>query len=230
MTDTRDNSDPEGWEPRLRAIAPAELPPYRAIYFVDRYVLPDSFRTDGTLAYWSGSLDVQLEGRLRELNRWRGRGFTMAIPALFEFWFTMTDAERWGIVLHEFAHFIEGMADWREAGEPIMAALLTGTEPIIERTQSTASQRPRWHRHDARWIRCALHLHQRAELAGWPAPLNTVRVAGEDYGLSPASQYLAALGSEPHDRRTEPLEDILDSPLPEAFAKLWKADTGSDDA
>ncbi len=226
---TGGNSDPEGWEPRLRAIAPAELPPEIAAYFVGRFDLPEEFRHEGTLAYTSGGLDMMLEPRLRELGIWTGRGFVMAIPALFEFWFAMTDAERWGIVLHEFAHFIDGMPGWREAGTPIMAALLAGAEPIAERAQPTAPQRPPWHRHESRWVRCALHLHHRAELAGWPAPLDTVRVAGEEYGLSPAEAYLAALGTEPIDRRGEALEDVIDSPLSEAFQTLWNRDTGADE-
>jgi hypothetical protein len=77
--------------------------------------------------------------------------------------------------------------------------------------------------HGDRFLRAALHLCHRAELTGAWVPTAQV-CGGWRYRLSPARAYRAALGDEPRRLTGAAIRDVLDSPAPGPFARLWAAD------
>ena len=81
-----------------------------------------------------------------------------------------------------------------------------------------------WDGHGLPFIRAALHIHARAVAKGHAIPLDSMSVAGERYGLSPALAYSEAIGDEPTRLSDRCLLDIAELEMPRAFAKLWETD------
>jgi hypothetical protein len=77
--------------------------------------------------------------------------------------------------------------------------------------------------HGQRFIRAALHLRHRAEVAG--VCIGSALVCpNREYGLSHANAYRDALGDEPICLADARLRDVLASPPPEEFSRLWADD------
>lgn len=73
---------------------------------------------------------------------------------------------------------------------------------------------------NARFIRGALHLRDRAEAAGVSGGLALI-CPNRDYGLSHANAYQRALGEEPIRLVDACMRGVLLSPPPAEFSRLW---------
>lgn len=130
------------------------------------------------------------------------------------------------IVLHELAHILQRSQLYldRQGAEPariMFEALVLGDCVAAEPTSEPAS--PPFSGHEADFIRIALHLRHRAEMGGMLIPLFGY-CAGTPYGLSHANRYRQALGAEPRQLASELFRDILATPYPKPFWRLWTAD------
>jgi hypothetical protein len=77
--------------------------------------------------------------------------------------------------------------------------------------------------HEAAFVRVALHLRHRADRAGVPTPL-FYYCAGTYYGLSHPGRYIDTMGDEPDRLARMSIRDIIATPYPEAFWRLWTTD------
>ncbi len=77
--------------------------------------------------------------------------------------------------------------------------------------------------HGPRFVRAALHLRHRAGRHGVRVGPGLVFDA-RGRGLSHANAYRAALGDEPVRMARAAIRDVLATPLPEPFARLWADD------
>ncbi|MBW7905303.1 MAG: hypothetical protein LC135_05315 [Phycisphaerae bacterium] len=179
-------------------------------------------------------LDLILRPMLERAGRWRGRGPAMLIDAP-----TIASGERhrprfvrrrvfgvsaFGIVLHELAHVLDaGPGDADPPAELVAfgRAILTADESVAPTNGPGAAVPWRWH--EWRFIRTALHLAHRAAACGvalWPSGV----FDASDYGLSPTRAYMRALGDEPDRFAGRDFATIFATPVPPAFAGLWRAD------
>lgn len=130
------------------------------------------------------------------------------------------------IVLHELAHILQRPELYRdrhgtESARIAFEALVLG-DCVASEPASEPDPRP-FSGHEADFIRIALHLRHRAEMAGVLVPLFGY-CAGTPYGLSHANRYRQALGNEPRRLAGERFRDILATPYPKAFWRLWTTD------
>lgn len=135
--------------------------------------------------------------------------------------------EMLGMVLHELAHVLD--LGPRRGPEPsasfirfVTLALKAELHGVTEPTNSPRSDVP-WHRHEAAFIRNAVHLAYRAWAHGVHMPPEDVFDANE-YGLSPTRRYAATLSDEPARLAGCDFATIRATPPPAAFAELWQAD------
>jgi hypothetical protein len=214
-------------EALCRRIAPRDLG-HTPLYIVPlsqiRSILGGPSVCDG---FTCPSLDVYLRNDIG--SSWRGRGPCMVINDL-----QFGDAEPedvelmfFATVLHELAHILERPRLFRErtdaeparlAFEAIVLAAYVQDPPIENMPERMGLQD-----HDERFIRAALHLRYRAEAAGVcisPALVCPTR----DYGLSHANAYRDALGDEPIRLANARIRNVLASPPPEEFSRLWADD------
>ena len=80
--------------------------------------------------------------------------------------------------------------------------------------------------HEINFLRVALNLRYRAEIAGIIIAPNDL-CAGRRYGVSHARRYEVALGDEPKEMVTKSILDIIASTPPDAFSQLWEDDVHS---
>lgn len=192
------------------------------LYVVPQSSLPPACGTASrSYAYTSPSLDLYLAEHIPD---YRGRGPCMVVNdlAIAQDY----DAEDFdfivpGFVVHELAHILD---------RPALFADRTGVDPALIRFESLVVAKaddlpprtdvPEYFGHGPTFIRVALHLRHRVELAGVrlsPAQL----CAGRRYGLSHALQYHDALGDEPERMVDTQIRNILATPPPRAFSSLW---------
>lgn len=219
------------------------------------YLLPASQYPDFNI--WRGDMCGGLYGRYLDLaaadklvtaGKWHGRGIGLYIndsilpdhnAALFARLFT-------AVCLHELCHWVTMLDAWREATSvPISAAdivsvlvgdLLRGEEqtflakiaaPESEAPDLPDTISPPWAGHGASFIRACCHLRHRALHADrWIEPLS-MYYAGASYGLSGPRRYEASLCGEPENKRSWPIEQVLQSPAPDRFLELWQSDTAA---
>ena len=131
-----------------------------------------------------------------------------------------------GIVLHELAHILMRPVPFKprpdaEPAQIVFESLVIGhavaTEPPLS-AQVAAVCRPR-----SRFIRVALHLRHRADRAGMLVPMFFF-CAGNQYGLSPPNRYREALSDEPDRLAGLSIREILATPYPKTFWRLWTTD------
>lgn len=223
-------------EALCRAVAPdvADGP----LYVLLDAELPAELRAaDGPAGYTTRHLDLILRPTLERRGRWRGRGPAMVVvpDALAAGLGHLTRPARrrgfipemLGTVLHELAHVLDlGPSRGPEPSANFIrfAALALEAElhGVTEPTNGPRSDVP-WHRHEAAFIRTAVHLAYRARAQGVHMPPEDVFDATE-YGLSPTRRYAAALGDEPARLAGCDFATIRATPPPVAFAELWQAD------
>jgi hypothetical protein len=109
--------------------------------------------------------------------------------------------------LHEAAHCLPLVASDHEARQ----------------RQSVDAGMPWDEDHGQRFLRVAAHLIHRAAQRGVHVDLADA-MAGIGYGLSPASQYVAALAAECERMKFLLFSEIQSAPPPATFARLWQSD------
>ena len=80
-----------------------------------------------------------------------------------------------------------------------------------------------WLTHHGRFIRVMLHIAHRAKSGGMLVDL-PIAFCGKNYGLSHIKKYAAALGDEPQKKDWQTVAEVVATPMPEKFKKLWTAD------
>jgi hypothetical protein len=128
-----------------------------------------------------------------------------------------------GTALHELAHVLARLALYRnrEGDDPMriqFEALCMGD--AVAHEPAPAENAAPFEGYGHRFIRTALHLRHRAEVAGVLVPLFGY-CAGTQYGLSHPNRYRAALGDEPARLADLSFRQIFDTPYPSAFWRLW---------
>ena len=192
---------------------------------VPLYIVPQS-RIGGKSTcdgYTALSLDLHLREHIAD---YRGRGPCMVVndvalaelePSDFEHAFLV-------VVVHELAHILERCCLYYERSES--AGVITDEAKQIQRAVSSEAfdaDIAFWH-HGHRFIRIALHLAYRAGQYGLPIALGSL-CAGRRYEQSHACQYAALLGREPRRYLRASFRDLNRVPPPEAYRRLWTADT-----
>ena len=127
-------------------------------------------------------------------------------------------------VLHELAHILERPALYQERRDADPDLIRFEALVVADTTaRPPRNDLPAYFGHEQAFIRVALHVSHRAELAGFKvAP--AVLCAGYRYGLSHAERYVESLGNEPEQMLGNLFRDILAIPPPAAFAALWAED------
>jgi hypothetical protein len=205
------------------------------------------------IAYTGAALDLKLQPRLEALGRWSGRGFATIFPQFEQYVQQMSSlvsnaverssgghllpdtfagdlVERivWSTTLHEFSHHVEHLLEWHLTAIPGTSQ----SEWVAEPTDQVYAKFPRNNQppwlwpgyHGDRFVRAAAHVFHRAARFGIDDEEFAYSFAGDRYGLSPASAYAQALADEVQAHSGEPISLILESPPPEAFQQLWRAD------
>lgn len=209
-----------------RAVAPLDLADV-PLYIVPQSRLPDHL---GGKAVCDGFTSPRLDLYLQEVigPAWRGRGPCMVVNDDFESHMDARDVESdiFHTVLHELAHILLRPTAHRHqpSDNPALLqfeALCMGN--AVSREDEPAETAAPFQGHGHRFIRAALHLRHRAEVLGTLVPMFGY-CAGAYYGLSHPNRYREALGDEPVRLADRRIRDILDTPYPKAFWRLWSTD------
>jgi hypothetical protein len=214
-----------------RALAPADLEG-KTLYVVLASEAGGPFTRlmSDCHGYTSQVLDLQLQPHLEARGLWRGRG-----PAML-----LTDQpdtplgrhSLFATVVHEFAHVLavphRGILrtlppeDWPELARPFLDLPTDDAAPEDQfevEPPGTNSVH-----HGAAWIRVCNHLAWRARSIGFAITSDDLSAGSAFYGLIGSTPYTLALGDEPRLWSERRLWDLLDTPLPPRFARLWEHD------
>jgi len=214
-------------ESLCRTVAPLDLGDV-PLYIVPQSRLPDELGGKSVCdGFTAPCLDLYLQDVIGPA--WRGRGPGMVVNDTdFSERMDADDLESAvsGIVLHELAHILERPALYRDrqGDDPMRVqfeALCMGD--AVAHEPAPAETAAPFQGHGLRFIRIALHLRHRAEMAGTLVSLSG-HCAGSQYGLSHPNRYREALGDEPARLADRRIREILDAEYPEAFWCLWTAD------
>ena len=177
----------------------------------------------------SAVFDLLLQPLLESRGLWRGRGFCCLVnPKVFDH---LNHAgkrrELLGIVLHELSHFLTfpaSLTDPREDPAPVLGLRLlrfdpNGVDPFA--VKELPKSYP-WSGHGLDFIRISLHLASRARDRGFDICDDITRA--DYYRLSSTSTYRAILNDEIHQRRSEPIQRILNSHPPPEFVLQFGRD------
>jgi hypothetical protein len=223
-------------EDAVRSLAPADFGDGPVYVVLPADVLDDPC---DVWAFVTPALDLVARESLEQQGRWRGRGWTMCVNlpvmerAVAEAGGHMGDLVRlaYTAMVHEAAHLLaedrfrpERKIVPRDFAAWCVALAEDLTTPVPPRNLTAEP----WRDHGAEFIRCGLHLTERAESL-YPA----VRIdidstfGGAYYGLSTAMRYWKAIGDEPAAMKGVPLREILATPAPAAFTELFASDTSA---
>lgn len=192
---------------------------------VPLYIVPQS--RIGGMSTCDGYTALSLDLHLREyIDDYRGRGPCLVVndmtladtdPTDFEHAFLV-------VVVHELAHILERRFLFYERSEP-PDEIAEEAKQIQRAVSSEAfdADIAFWH-HEFRFIRIALHLAYRASRLGVPIAPGSL-CAGRRYEQSHACQYAEAIGREPRRFMQASFRTLNRVPPPEAFRRLWTADT-----
>ncbi|MBM3984031.1 MAG: hypothetical protein FJ304_27950 [Planctomycetes bacterium] len=159
---------------------------------------------------------------------WRGRGPCMVVNDIALVADVPEDLEPYFLAtaIHELAHILERPELYSGRSEP-EPARLTFEALVIARAvaepPTDVTEAAEFLTHDERFIRAALHLCHRAARVGEPVPLSLVW-NHRCYGMSHVRAYRAALDDEPRRMADARIRDVLATPPPEPFARLWADD------
>jgi len=213
-------------ETLCQRIAPRDLAGLPVYVVPQSALLADLGTADACDGYTTPSLDLYLRDAIG--LAWRGRGPCMVINDLVLLDEARDDLETYFLatVLHELAHVLERPALYRERPDAEPARLMFEAlllAQVVAEPPSPEDARASLPHHGERFLRTALHLRHRAEAAGvciGPALVCPNR----QYGLSHANVYRAALGAEPIRLADARIRDVLASPPPAEFSRLWADD------
>ena len=184
------------------------------------------------------TLDLALQEHFIKRDEWRGRGvcFYLDDIGIFKNSYSPEHGREVfrAVAVHETCHAIAAdtwpsdLPDDKQHMEP-----LAMTDGLAFWCQIFQPEKPgvpsdllkRWTMHGPKFIRASIHVVGRLITLRDGLDLNVVGVAGSYYGLTHPHTYAAALGDEVDRCAGRPIREVLAEPLPEAFAKLWAADT-----
>lgn len=214
-------------EAACRTIAPRDLDDV-PLYIVPQSRLPAHLGGNSVNSgFTSPSLDLYLRDVIG--SAWRGRGACMvvAVPTpIGEMDAVDVDDEFRKTVIHELAHILTRHRLWSDRDENDRTRIAAEAADMSRQVAGPPSPERRllpFYGHGAMFIRVAPHLCYRAFVADLPVTPSEV-CAGPGYCLSRANQYRAALGDEPRRLAETHFRDILDTPYPKPFWRLWTAD------
>ncbi len=200
---------------------------------VPLYIVPQSHVPEdrGGRSVCDGFTTSCLDLYLRDVigSRWAGRGPCMVIRDI-EATGSMdacdVEVAFRSVVFHELAHILTRNRLWSDAehSEPTtLAAEAVAIGQQVAGPEPSISILIPFYGHGACFIRSAMHLCYRAKAAGiLVSPADVCDSLG--YGLSRTNAYVTALGSEPRRLASERFLDILATPYPTAFWRLWTTD------
>lgn len=194
----------------------------QAVYMVSHREVGRNFEMHPeTTAYYGRLLDLKMRQSLQGAGIWQGPGFATFVNN-FDVFDSLGDSGRWGVILHEFAHWLE-----LRSGEPVELASKLEYAGFIGEVLAPKKREgdhvpmdatlPPWFQHELRFHRAALHVADRAGLTDL-APMQVF----ERYGLSSPDEYRAAFAGD--FGAALRVRDILDLPVPQAAADLFAAD------
>jgi hypothetical protein len=215
-------------ESLCRQVAPCDLGD-APLYILPQTGVPANCGGRSTAdGFTAPSLDLYLRDVIGPA--WRGRGPCMVVNDI-----DLSDGQPdpidiesafCGIVLHELAHILLRPAPFkpRPDAEPAKIAFesLVVGHAVATEPPADAQVEP-FAGHEADFIRVALHLRHRADLAGTLVPM-FYYCAGTFYGLSHPNRYREALGDEPDRMAGLSIREILATPCPETFWHQWTID------
>lgn len=129
-------------------------------------------------------------------------------------------------LIHELAHILPAKpAEPDDSGEATNEQRCEYIAALVRTVNDNAARVEPWAGHGARWIRRALHLHQRVVTAGFDVRLADCNIAGQGYGLEhPDVEYLRELGAEPQYLSQKTFAEIDAEPMPPRFKRLFAND------
>lgn len=196
------------------------------------YVVPQSALVDdlGSAEHAGGYTTPSLDLYLRDAigSSWRGRGPCMVVNDINLRDVEPDDVELFfmAIVLHELAHIVERPVLFRERTDAAPARLLFESLAVANIVAEPATQDEENYalmQHGDRFTRAALHLQYRASQAGVEVGPALI-CAGYRYRMTHASAYRDALGDEPARMIGQRIEDVLATPPPTEFVRVWMSD------
>jgi len=210
-----------------RQIAPRDLGD-TPLYIVPQSRLPAD---RGSLSICDGFTTPSLDLYLRDVigPAWRGRGPSIVIKDVApagEMDEQDVETAFMGIAIHELAHILGRTNLYADRDEADQTAILAEAADMARRVAGPLVRENRtipFLGHGARFIRIVLHLCHRASAAGAPIAPREV-FDGTGYCLSRMNQYRSALGAEPRRLAQAGMREILDTPYPQAFWRLWTTD------
>ena len=188
-------------------------------------------------------LAATFEDDIREAGKWEGRGHAVTIDAAARYRDSyqlairdLAKSERESdiaarrdvaaLLVHELAHALASPYTGKEdsIGGQLSRTVFFQVADDADNAKSTAlcGAAP-WQKHDARFLRAALHLTNRMRKR-----VPELRIAyadvvfAEAYGLSPIDRYAVALLDEFPSQ--DPIRCLLPTQAPDEFRALWRAD------
>jgi hypothetical protein len=124
-----------------------------------------------------------------------------------------------GVAIHEFAHVVASGIT-AESVTAIDGEILPDLVKTVPSSWPAHAGPIRWLGHDCRFIRALCHLHHRAKARGHFIP-PAFSFNHEYYTLPPLTEFLAALGGEPEDMALHPIREVMTTPAPSEFQRIW---------
>jgi hypothetical protein len=157
-----------------------------------------------------------LQKALERAGEWEGTGQYIVFADT-----TLTNEQRDVVLLHELAHrlpFSPSNYSDHTAARKFATFIESAEEPLPKHTPAfTVGD------HGSEFTRIALHLWWRASMLGTVTWFDGL-CAGPAYQLSPPLFYWRALGSEPIKMLNATFADIVNTPPPDDFTRLFRAD------
>ncbi len=193
------------------------------VYIRTSNEVPTIERVPRALAWTSAALDVRIRPILQPRGQWFGRGLAIMVEQVDRF-FAMTWPEQLGILTHETAHQFDSWDSpqrrddfrWTEEDEwlthdanidRICAAL--GMPPITDEETEPIN-------HGSTFTRAALHAWWRCRSE---FSIDEMHVFADVYGSPDFDEAFSSLRSELDEGGN--IVDVMRTPMPEKFAKLW---------
>jgi len=202
------------------------------------YVVSEEGRGNA-LGFTFVGLDLVFRKHLKRRGRWNGRGPCLCVnradlPSLVAprcRFLNRYGVQRMlkkaflGVVAHEVAHIVDAFNNWpvtEESGTPLNVLAGVAREHIHDDKPLSMMPVP-FIAHEWRFIRACLHLDYRLDrlVNGGVDPAVDTLTYGLESGID---RYRDAIGSEPEQCDGYSLSEILATPPPTTFAKLWRHD------
>jgi hypothetical protein len=182
------------------------------------------------MAMTGPAVDLCIKRQLGEA--WKGRGVAILVnvaEAEDFFWCTASELTLIAnVIFHEVGHAVADLWGPLSNAEPddigpedlhmveSVCTAVTATDWFAD-AETAGESVPEFLQHGPRWLRTCCHFAHRLGVSAFA-------VFGRRDNLSDPERYSEALADEPERCVGQPLAEILATPLPEAFARLWEED------